>query len=435
MSLFGFLNMGSSLSVRSLARFGKAIEAIGNIRLFNYNRSKTVDPAHPDDSKTSLTLELKAIEEHKATISMPDVNGADRRVLSIETSDLSFGGTLHGLWHSDEVIASSDRTMKVDIANLEDYAGRCQTPECRQASRTSLLHRLKPRGKRGSEPVRSLFPILQELRPVVYRYKDGATGLGKNQVRFGFVADELEQLVPDVVRTTTKEGQSKKGVVYQDLIALLAAGMREHQGRLEAVERQHSSSEQTTAEAETALQAELQSVRKELQELKDAASQSESASASISLQSENQRLATELAALRQKVAAIELQTALQLQQQQKAQMSDVLRQGPGGAGKGSDETAAGLAQLARRMDQQESKLNQQESKLDQQESKLNLQESIIQQQESKLNLQKEINKQLESITQQQESKLNLEKEINMEQARKLQQITENCDCAQEKRQV
>merc|ERR1719183_609210 len=69
--------------------------------------------------------------------------------------DVAAGGMLHGLWTSDEVIASSGRDQKVGITNLEDYAGKCRTSKCRatrrhRRSRSSLMCRIRPCG--GAKP-------------------------------------------------------------------------------------------------------------------------------------------------------------------------------------------------------------------------------------------------------------------------------------------
>lgn len=88
----------------------------------------------------------------------------------------------------------------------------------------------------GSNPTRTLSSLLKELRPVAYRYNSDS-----KQTRFGFVAEELEKLLPEVVRQVNNEGKSSKGVVYQDFIALLTAALREHQGRLEVVEEKRFS--------------------------------------------------------------------------------------------------------------------------------------------------------------------------------------------------
>jgi len=75
------------------------------------------------------------------------------------------------------------------------------------------------------------------LRPVSYNFKKGTDG--KN-MRFGFIADELEKVLPQVVRELPGEADSvggkKKGVVYPDLIAVLTAMMKEFSGQLKAVQ-------------------------------------------------------------------------------------------------------------------------------------------------------------------------------------------------------
>jgi hypothetical protein len=66
--------------------------------------------------------------------------------------------------------------------------------------------------------------LLRELRPVSYNLKTGSEG-GK-RVRFGFIADELEQVLPQVVRTKD-DAEKRKGVVYPDLIAVLTSAVQE----------------------------------------------------------------------------------------------------------------------------------------------------------------------------------------------------------------
>jgi hypothetical protein len=70
--------------------------------------------------------------------------------------------------------------------------------------------------------------LLRQLRPVSYSFRKGVDA--KN-MRFGFIADELENVVPEVVRRPgDREVSQQKAVVYQDLIALLFAGSQSQQG-------------------------------------------------------------------------------------------------------------------------------------------------------------------------------------------------------------
>jgi hypothetical protein len=79
--------------------------------------------------------------------------------------------------------------------------------------------------------------LLRQLRPVSF------TRTSSEKRSFGFIAQELEKLVPDVVQPL-HAGQSEdeftsdlKGVVYQDLIALLTVFAQQNLLRLERTER------------------------------------------------------------------------------------------------------------------------------------------------------------------------------------------------------
>lgn len=82
-------------------------------------------------------------------------------------------------------------------------------------------------------------------------------------MRFGFIADELESVVPQVVRTTSKsELQDQKSVVYQDLIALIASAQQAQQVRIDKQEVAIKDLLQTA----TMMKDELKTVRKTQQE-------------------------------------------------------------------------------------------------------------------------------------------------------------------------
>eukprot|EP00747_Dinoflagellata_sp_TGD_P065372 gnl/TRDRNA2_/TRDRNA2_154332_c0_seq1.p1 gnl/TRDRNA2_/TRDRNA2_154332_c0~~gnl/TRDRNA2_/TRDRNA2_154332_c0_seq1.p1 ORF type:complete len:208 (+),score=48.45 gnl/TRDRNA2_/TRDRNA2_154332_c0_seq1:279-902(+) len=89
--------------------------------------------------------------------------------------------------------------------------------------------------RQGQGPAGSLAPLLRALRPVAYRFK----GEGTKPVRFGFIADELEESLPQVVRQMDgkeEKGEATKGIVYQDLIAVLTAALKGLQARVDNIE-------------------------------------------------------------------------------------------------------------------------------------------------------------------------------------------------------
>ena len=73
------------------------------------------------------------------------------------------------------------------------------------------------------------------LRPVSFRWSPGS-----NERRYGFLADELGAVLPDIVRTFDN---GKQGIVYQDLIAVLAAELQAQQAEQRATARRVESIE------------------------------------------------------------------------------------------------------------------------------------------------------------------------------------------------
>merc|ERR1719161_598681 len=72
--------------------------------------------------------------------------------------------------------------------------------------------------------------LLRQLRPVSFIRKEQAKKEGKPRREYGFIAQELEKLLPDIVQPLQSgKGQALldqddlKGVAYIDLIALLTA--------------------------------------------------------------------------------------------------------------------------------------------------------------------------------------------------------------------
>jgi len=105
------------------------------------------------------------------------------------------GGTLHGTWTSDASITTSDSRLKTNISPLMK----------------SLQH-----------------DWFTQLEPVSFKMTRGPEA---KYVRYGFVAQEVEKMFPDLVR---EDAGGYKAVIYQDFIALLTTSMRRlHEDSLE----------------------------------------------------------------------------------------------------------------------------------------------------------------------------------------------------------
>merc|ERR1712127_1031576 len=118
-------------------------------------------------------------------------------------------------------IAPLRRTLRAVVASLEEV------PKIQVSS---------PAISGGGEQPDGALWLLRQLRPVSYSFRKGPES---KFMRFGFIADELESVVPEVVRTGKgKAFADQKAVQYQDLIALLAAAAQSQQQRIDEMQQE-----------------------------------------------------------------------------------------------------------------------------------------------------------------------------------------------------
>merc|ERR1712187_568651 len=73
---------------------------------------------------------------------------------------------------------------------------------------------------RVSQPGAAVEAVLEQLRPVSYHLRSEG-----NSVRFGFVADEMMRVLPEITRVA-KNRDNTMGILYQDLLAVLTTRMQ-----------------------------------------------------------------------------------------------------------------------------------------------------------------------------------------------------------------
>jgi len=197
LALRGFSRLGATLSVRGKARLGDTLSVHGNLVVGSRIYFNGPDNFMYYDTGAS-ELRIHA--------------GGNKRMSITGT-----GGSLHGTWTSESIISASDRRLKRRIeplgqaltsSRVDTQPGSAQAPGA-QTSRA-----------------RTVNWVLRELRPVSYKFKEGPDA---KYSRYGFVAQELERVMPDVVRTHKEENH----VVYQDLVAFLTLASQVQQDRLE----------------------------------------------------------------------------------------------------------------------------------------------------------------------------------------------------------
>jgi len=157
------------------------------------------------------------------------------------------GGTLHGSWIADNQITTSDRRLKDNIKPIQhtldqNYMANLITPEVPRdpfngADQTSFEGFDEDNATAVDQDGSSMRWVLRQLRPVSFNFKIGDEA---KQVRFGFIADEMETVLPQVVRSfpgpNDGKEKPKQGIAYGDLIAVLTGIVKHFGSELQAME-------------------------------------------------------------------------------------------------------------------------------------------------------------------------------------------------------
>lgn len=222
-SLRSFARIGSTLSMFRMGRFGSAFSLLDSI---NLGSSLALRRIARLGSCLSIGHSLAiGIDGVAANMYLRSAVQTNSQFLS---SHISFppqnpgtgASTLHGSWYADAAPEVSDRRLKTHIKPLEIELRRNQ----------EIVQKI-PAPKGSTQEVDSgVSWILRELRPVSFRFKSATDTKRLVQNRFGFVAQEIERLSPNMVRTSEKD--EPKGLVYQDFLAVLTLAMQEQQERL-----------------------------------------------------------------------------------------------------------------------------------------------------------------------------------------------------------
>jgi len=223
MAVVDFTHLGSSLSIRGIARFGDKIQACSKLVFTSPNNY-----IYETDSDAKVGFY---------------VNNA--RAMSITSA----GGTLHGTWTADGTISTSDRTLKENIKPLQETLRQQAFWKDKQKKSASISPATGAPGAKGPSVASWL---LRQLRPVSYNFKKGNEA---KYLRFGFIADEMEQILPQVVHELPNQPEPevgpdgekappKKGIVYTDLIAVLTTVVKDFNMQLKGLQSRMTTAEQ-----------------------------------------------------------------------------------------------------------------------------------------------------------------------------------------------
>ncbi|CAJ1443448.1 unnamed protein product [Effrenium voratum] len=135
------------------------------------------------------------------------------------TSTAGGSGILHGTWTLDAATVTSDIRFKRNVEPLRKTLRRLWDKEQQEAAED----------KNAEVDEGHLIDwVLGRLRPVSYISKTDPA----QSTRFGFIAQELEQTLPDMVRNLNRSDANHKAVHLLDLIALVVAAAQQQSSQL-----------------------------------------------------------------------------------------------------------------------------------------------------------------------------------------------------------
>eukprot|EP00928_Gymnodinium_smaydae_P035424 TRINITY_DN2492_c0_g4_i5.p1 TRINITY_DN2492_c0_g4~~TRINITY_DN2492_c0_g4_i5.p1 ORF type:complete len:326 (+),score=72.06 TRINITY_DN2492_c0_g4_i5:106-1083(+) len=197
--------IGSTPALRSSTRLGASIAVAAKVEFGNPNKDTYI---HYGSGKNQVELYVKAARAFSAF----ELSGKG-------------AGILHGYWYSDFIVHTSDRRLKKNIRPLVEELELARDRSVAAAS-------TRGRSAAAARADDGATWLLRELRPVSYQFKRPVES--KSAQRFGFIADEVEAAIPQVVHALPGETSTHKGILYQDLIAILTAALQSLQHRVEA---------------------------------------------------------------------------------------------------------------------------------------------------------------------------------------------------------
>jgi hypothetical protein len=135
---------------------------------------------------------------------------------------------------ADNALDTSDRRLKKDIMPL----GKTLAEKMTRVQANEVSDGAAPSEAQEATTAEAVSWILRELRPVSFKFRRGPES---KYARYGFVAQELVRVLPQIVR----EIDGYHHVRYQDIVAVLTLTAQQQQDQLEAQQDQLEALEKT----------------------------------------------------------------------------------------------------------------------------------------------------------------------------------------------
>ena len=169
------------------------------------------------EAQPFLSTNIITVKSHLPNIGYYDIELDDSQIMSITESDKFYNwydpnGTLKGLVINDNVSIRKELKVKDNITAF--------------ASPMYSDIRLK----NNVENITNGLEIINKLRPVSFTWKNN------NKKTIGFIAQEVEEILPEFVRDTTLDDKKIKTIKQDKLIAYIVDSIKNISNRLKKYE-------------------------------------------------------------------------------------------------------------------------------------------------------------------------------------------------------
>ena len=208
----------------------------------------SAEESRAQSAESSLTGRVSAEESRaqsaEASLTMR-VSTEESRAQSAETSLTTRVSTEESRATSAEdslsarVLAEEDRFIKTFLFGASPSSLVSSMKSVGDVQAASFTTTSDGRLKIDVVEVSSALETVSHIRPVFYNWIDARPTINPGYKELGFIAQELEAVVPSVVRTeyTNAELPDKKTVAYDRLVALLVASVKELSAEIAELKR------------------------------------------------------------------------------------------------------------------------------------------------------------------------------------------------------
>lgn len=210
------------------------LENVGYGQTMTGTNVRTSQISNADADVSSPDIFAKFDKTQGFELGIKNSVGSTKKAISVKQDGTYITGTLHGTWQSDATVTTSDRRLKTSIeplyrtiaAQAQDRLQSSGKVVADQDISEGGVDNVLQKGRQRQDS--SINWLLRELRPVSFHLKRGPEA---KYLKFGFIAQELETVFPNLVRKSSDD--ETLSVASQDLIAVLTLAFQNLQRNFE----------------------------------------------------------------------------------------------------------------------------------------------------------------------------------------------------------